>query len=1295
MSEPEAEHEERYTTWLAACDDALAAGAPPPDTSAYDSERVFDDLACVQLLREVLGGKRPADPVAGADTAAGALPWKRLGRFHLLRELGRGGCGVVFLAVDMQLGRQVALKVPHAEAALSPQLRERFQREARAASSLDHPNIVPVHEVGEVGPVSYIVSAYCPGTTLAEWLKANRQPVPFRDAASLVVTLADAVAHAHSRGVVHRDLKPSNVLLSFCSEPTVSAENAIAADSRLNDGTPKITDFGLAKLLESSGDAPTQTGVILGTVNYMAPEQAEAKTHMIGPAADIYALGAILYELLTGQPPFRGENALDTVRQLRSDEPLPPSRLRPRVPRDLQTICLKCLHKEPQRRYATAAALADDLRCFLDSRPILARRPSRAEIAWRWCRRNPAVSMLAASILGLLIAASIVSFVAADRFYVQRNQIADAEREKTKELVRSLIAQVRAGRRSGLPGRRLDSLDTLAKAVQLRAELGEPDDVPSVKEMRDEMIGCLILADMRPAHRWPGYPAGSWRLAFDGDLQTYVVADSKGTVRVARVEGDQELASFADPGDYPRLLRLSPDGRYVALMRWRDSRVRVWDVEHGEKLNLNIDRVEDNSRLAFDPQSRRLAVGHPDGTISLHELQEQRSSRRSSKIGQPGVGWLDFDPSGRRLALTRVGQKDVEILDVESNKIEQRLQHSGNPGNLSWSADGKRFAVNYAPAGIAVWNTATWRMESLLPGHLEAGGVFVAFAPDSDLLASRGWDNYIRLWHVPSAREVFRMTSGDSGEAFTFNRDSQRLACNIDRSEVVLWEVATSKVYRSLRRAERWNDLNSDCDGALSPDGRLLALASMYGVHFWDLTSGQNVALLPNQHAMSVAFAPQGDAIYVYGRLGLHRWPIVATPGSLGCICLGPPEQIPLEYGESLAMSADGRLLAVAIRNQGGKVLRLDQPRASTPLLPHPGAMKIALSPNGRWAAIGTQHDKGVKIFDTADNREVRHLWPENTRVSLGFSPDSRWLVAGGNGEYRFWRTGAWEQGIRVHRDCGEDGPIAFSPDSRTVALETARARISLIDPETGEEFARLDDPNGDGADWMAFTPDGCSLVSATRKNGAIHVWELHALRAKLAEAGLEMGLPPWAVPSTTRSQVVSWQFSFKLNADGHFWRACVAHALGDYAQAEADYREVLREQPRHGQACNDLAWLYSMAPPPYRKPREAMSLALTAVQQEPDHDRLNTLGVAYYRLERWQEAIDTFNKAFKVGLDHSKLWDLFFLAMCHHRLGHCAEASRLYKEGIALRAACSDFTPGEQAELDEIQAEAKVILSQ
>src|SRR5262249_36687407 len=198
---------------------------------------------------------------------------RSLGRFQLARELGRGGCGVVYLALDPLLGREVALKVPHAEAALSPQLRDRFHREARAASSLDHPNIVPVHEVGQVGPVHFIVSASCPGVTLAEWPKCRRAPVPFSDAASLMVLLADALAHAHDRGVVHRDLKPANILLAHNPKAEISPLKAPAvSEGRISDFVPRIADFGLAKLLESSSEAPTRSGIILGTVNYMAPE---------------------------------------------------------------------------------------------------------------------------------------------------------------------------------------------------------------------------------------------------------------------------------------------------------------------------------------------------------------------------------------------------------------------------------------------------------------------------------------------------------------------------------------------------------------------------------------------------------------------------------------------------------------------------------------------------------------------------------------------------------------------------------------------------------------------------------------------------------------------------------------------------------------------------------------------------------------------------------------------------------------------------------------------------------------
>src|SRR5439155_2484867 len=218
----------------------------------------------------------------------------------LLRELGRGGFGIVYLAHDEELGRAVALKVPRVDALADPVLRARFQQEARAAAGLDHPNVVPVYEAGEVGPFCYIALAYCPGSNLADWLKQQNEPVPYPQAAALVATLAAAVQHAHERGILHRDLKPSNILLEWSREPEASA-TALASGSRLHDATPKITDFGLAKFTGGDG-GPTQSGAVLGTPSYMAPEQAAGKGKTVGPTADVYALGAILYELLTGRP---------------------------------------------------------------------------------------------------------------------------------------------------------------------------------------------------------------------------------------------------------------------------------------------------------------------------------------------------------------------------------------------------------------------------------------------------------------------------------------------------------------------------------------------------------------------------------------------------------------------------------------------------------------------------------------------------------------------------------------------------------------------------------------------------------------------------------------------------------------------------------------------------------------------------------------------------------------------------------------------------------------------------------
>ncbi len=298
--------------------------------------------------------------------------------------LGRGGMGVVYRAWHLRLNRAVALKMLLAGPCARPEELERFLRESQAIAGLGHPNIVQVYDIGDVEGRPYFTMELVEGGNLADQIRGVPQPA--HQAAARVATLAEAIHAAHQSGIVHRDLKPANILLT-------------------RDGTPKVTDFGLARRLEGDGGL-TLSGVAVGTPSYMAPEQARGKRQAIGPATDVYALGAILYELLTGRPPFHAESATATLQQVLTDEPVSPTRLNPQVPRDLTTICLKCLSKEPHRRYASAAALAEDLRRFLRGEHIAARRAGRLERLARWARRNPAAAALLA--VTLLVATTLL-----------------------------------------------------------------------------------------------------------------------------------------------------------------------------------------------------------------------------------------------------------------------------------------------------------------------------------------------------------------------------------------------------------------------------------------------------------------------------------------------------------------------------------------------------------------------------------------------------------------------------------------------------------------------------------------------------------------------------------------------------------------------------------------------------------------------------------------------------------------------------------------------------------------------
>jgi serine/threonine protein kinase len=395
---------------------ATALCADRPDLAEelqrrIDAVRRLDQLARYAHASATL----PAyDPEAGSRTQKAVAPrpaplstCSAVPGYEFLCELGRGGMGVVYKARHIGLNRVVALKMILAGGHAGPDELARFRGEAEAVARLKHPNVVPVYDVGESGGLPYFSLEYVEGGSLDKKLAGT--PLPPKEAAALVEALARAVAAAHEKGIVHRDLKPANVLLA-------------------EDGTPKITDFGLAKKLDAPGQ--TATGAVLGTPSYMAPEQASGKSSAIGPRCDLYALGAILYECLTGRPPFKAASVMETLRQVMSDEPAPPRQLQSRTPRDLETICLKCLHKEPHKRYPSAQELAEDLRRFRAGEPIRARPLGRVERGWRWCRRNPAVTALLAALLVVLVGSTGVGWALAIRAEAAAAETRAALKEK-------------------------------------------------------------------------------------------------------------------------------------------------------------------------------------------------------------------------------------------------------------------------------------------------------------------------------------------------------------------------------------------------------------------------------------------------------------------------------------------------------------------------------------------------------------------------------------------------------------------------------------------------------------------------------------------------------------------------------------------------------------------------------------------------------------------------------------------------------------------------------------------------
>jgi WD40 repeat protein len=1095
--------------------EALLRGATGSSPDLTEYRRRFPALADRLALVFQFDAALDDDPGLGV-APVGPADDDLVPGYELLGEVGRGGMAVVFKARDRRLNRTVALKLVPVGALTSPERVARFRQEAELAARVSHPNIVQVFEAGEAAGYAYLTMEFVDGPSLAQSVAGTPQP-PDRSAA-LVETLAAAAHAAHLRGIVHRDLKPANILLAGSREQAAGSreERAAGSSSSLLPAAcsllpaPKIADFGLARALDTASDL-TATGAVVGTPCYMAPEQAAGSGESVGPAADVYALGAILYELLTGQPPFRAATRSATLAMVLRDEPLPPRRLRPAVPRELETICLKCLRKDPGRRYATAADLADDLRRFRAGEPIRARPVGAVGRAWRWCRRNPgwAVALGATAALLLVIAGGasvgVVRLRAALTESERHRARAEAARaEADSRRLEALLAQAESLRTGSRPGQRFRTLRVLADAADQAAQLGSP---PTTRqEIRNQVAAALALPDLWVGRWWTGFPPGSARVDINADFDTYARTDVRGGCTVRRVADDAVVCDLpAPPGPLPRGALypvLSPDGRFL-LAFWIDAGlVTGWDLAGGPRERFAAEGVY---RFDFSPDGRRVALSHYDGTLAVYDLPAGRLLHRHPPADVP-AGPVAWHPRQPLVAAGSPSAQTVLVRDAQSGAVRATAKFPDHCIDVAWLPDGLSLAVLDRRGVLHLCDAADLKERRRVP--LGPTAAMVSFAPGGDLAAVNTTAAEMILLDVTTGREVFRHPPAHTPVLRPrFSRDGRRLAVVAEGGRLGLWDVADGRECRVLPPGPP-KDRQVYGLAAHPTDPRLVAVAGSNGLSFWDVEAGVEVAAARGPVVGRVAFEPAGHLVYT-GPDGTFRRTARATDGG---IRFGPPEKLPLPPGNDLTVSRDGRVVVTATaypevpREQHGTWVRVG---TDPPFAVGPGddPRFAAVSADGRWVATGREKMGEIKLWRVADGAFVRRLttWGTHPR----FSPDGRWLAVGGDSG-RLYRVGSWEEGAAFQ------GVGCFSPDGKFLSAMSMAGDCQFLDVATGRELVRVAPPSVEARQVLqTFTADGARLVGVDDgERSDLRVWDLRRLRTGLAERGLDWDAAP--LPAAT-----------------------------------------------------------------------------------------------------------------------------------------------------------------------------------